>query len=466
MATILGKREIDFENTVYFLKKGEQIDIFEEADPNEEKTEEIDLSEFFDNYEKWKWGIKTDQWYMTFINAINFKVPNFVFNPEHNFLISVIPKKKGNKTYYIISGIVFAKNENEAVNKAFELKKLNREYIPFEVASEYTPYPLPISKADLRVLFNQILKELKEIKEVAFKTYKETKEVKEVATQGVQITERVLEEILTLKAETLPKLTELYLKVEKLEEKIQKIDHLEEKISQLEKKIEPSPTTPPKAKVENEKEKPERKKENLETDTIEAVLVSGAINEKGEKIALNPFANILDYIEPLTDQFLRHFGIIDETGEIEEKLKELIKQKFAKRETEITPEDVKAFIGIEISGQPWKIAVKIKQNTLKKLTEAMQKSLIGVPAVEVEKAVKCFIQKAIKHKEFNPDLLRDCFNSRYTQKVERLISFIKRISEGEKEVGNKVFALDNSLIAFALELEAKRKGKRLLIKRI
>ena len=445
---ISGTKNIKFGNDVYLLKKGNNFVVLEEAPDGEI---EVDFSEFFENYQRWDFGIKTERWYSVFVNAIAFKIPHLVWEEDTNFLLSISPKKDGR---FAISGIVFAPKPEEAIDKAFEFKKLNREYIAFEVAPRPSTYPLKISKADLNILLSQILKELKEIKEIATLTYEETKEVKDISVKSVEIGAKILDEILSLKNAVLPAIEQLNRKAETLEVKVQL----------LEQKVENLPATTVQL--------PSTEKKTASNE-IEVIVVSDRpVSEGGFPVALpNPLEEVVEFLEPKIEAFASFYRIDPDLAfEKEEELRKLIRRKYLKGETTLSYEEVKTLLGIDPPvKKSWRIVLTIKEKPLKQLIKAVRETLSTVPLFEVEKAIKCAFKHAISKgsKVITAEDLKKCFAPKFHPKIDKLFQKLELLKEGEPP-NNRVFIPEkqNSLLLLALDLEAKKKGKKLVIKEV
>lgn len=176
MFLIRGTREIDEKRNsdIYILKKDGDIIALQEDDNGDT---EIDVSSLFSNAVKWKWGIKSRQYYGVFVVAIRVKQPKLVLNVE-NILIHI--------TKSSIVGLVFHKDEKTALEMAHRFKKDNREYIAFEVSPTYEKRP--IGDIDSRAILTSIEAKLEKIER---NTEIISESVSEVGTQIEEIKEMV-----------------------------------------------------------------------------------------------------------------------------------------------------------------------------------------------------------------------------------------------------------------------------------
>jgi hypothetical protein len=449
--TVYGTTEIKFKNDVYLLKKGKELKIFEEVSEPEEAQITEDFSEFFENYKRWKFGIKTEKWTMVFVTAINFKFPHLVWDESVNFLLS-ITSKNGK---YNITGIIFDKDERTALEKAFLFKKLNLSYISFDISGEYSPYPLEIKKEQLFTLISGILKELKEIKQIAKETYSETKSIKEETKSIKEISLGMF----NLMGEMVKELRFLRKDMQELAKRLEAVEkHFNVSREQTilttnSITASPSAVSPP-------------------HDAIEVVVVSDkAVNQSGETVKLpNPLEEVVEFIYPKTEAFLMFFGY--DRGlkeEVEPKLAKLVREKYLRGESDIFPEEAKEITGIEPKiKRPWKIVITLKQDYLRKLVKAVKETLGYVPLSEVEKALKCVFKEVIEKnlKSVDGELLKRCFAEKYRPRVEALLKKLENIKEGKVEADGKIYIPKDELLLLSLDLEAKRKGKKLLVREI
>jgi len=442
--TVYGTTKIRFKNDVYLLKRGKELKVFEEVSDPEEAEITEDFSEFFENYQKWKLGIKTEKWTMVFVTAINFKFPHLVWDDSVNFLLSIAPKKGK----YTITGIIFDKNERTALEKAFLFKKLNLNYISFDISGEYRPYPLKVKKEQLFNLLSEILKELKEIKQIAKETYTETKSIKEISLGMFNLMGEMVKELRFLRKD----MQELAKRLEAVEKHFN--------ISRKSNIIPTNSNTafPPAV--------------SLPSNTIEVVVISDkAVNQKGESVKLpNPLEEVVEFIYPKTEAFLMYFGYdkgIKE--EVEPKLTKLVREKYLRGESEVSPEEAKKITGIEPRiKRPWKIVITLREDYLRKLVKAVKETLGYVPLSEVEKALKCVFKEVVEKnlKNVDGELLKRCFSEKYRPRVEALLKKLENLKGGKAEAEGKIYVPKDELLLLSLDLEAKRKGKKLLLREV
>jgi len=430
------KREIDFNNTVYILKKGKDYQVFEE-DPNGDET--ISLEEFFKNYKRWERGIYTDKWYSVFVSALSLEKPFLEIPEEVNLLLSFEPAESG----YIISGIIFDKNGEKAFEKALLFSKVNRLHISFEVSPKLSVQVIKVDKEKLFLLLENLLRELREIKKLTLKTYRETKEIKQQTEENLSLTKEtylVLKEIKNL-----------------LEEKF---SLLTQRVSAIERKLEG------------------RSQSNSSEITAVVLNSPGIYTESGKPVNIPLLGKVADYVEVDFDAFVSFFGLKTYlTSEELQSLREVINKKVLKKveegETHFTSEELNRILEkMNLPTLPynkrWILTVKVKKEEFQKLVKAIKEVLGGVPLKDIETALKClFKEHPIKG---NPpvsfDLLKRCFPSRYHPKLEKLRKLISTLEKGEEPSNVNFVVGPANLLLLALELEARRRGKKLLIRQI
>ncbi|GEM_PF-2342277 len=431
------KREIDFKNTVYVLKKGNEYQVFEE-DPEGEEV--LSLEEFFKNYKRWERGIYTSRWYSVFVNAISLKEPVLELPEEINLLLSFEPTKDG----FVISGIIFAKNGEEAFEKALLFATVNRPHIAFEVSPYPYSHPLKVDKAKLFLLLENLLRELREIKRLTLKTYEETKEVK-----------RHTEENLYLAKESFTVLRDIRNLLEKqLSLLIQKVEGIEKRLSS------------------------ERKGGDSEITAL-VLNTPGIYTDSGKPVGIPPLGRIADYVEVDYESFVSFFGL--KTYLTEEELQALKKvvnsevlRKIESGETHFTSEELNRILkSLNLPTLPyrksWSLTVKLKREEFQKLVKAIKVALGTVPLKDIETALKClFKEHPIKgNPPISFKLLEKCFPERHRSKLEKLktlLSSLEKTKEAPSDVNFVVGPAEPFLLA--LELEARRRGKKLYIKQI
>jgi len=431
------KREIDFKNTVYILKKEEIYQIFEE---DSEGDESVSLDEFFKGYKRWERGIYTERWYSVFINALSLREPVLEVPKEVNFLLTFEPVDGG----FVVSGIVFDRSGEDAFEKALLFVQKNRPYISFEVSSYPSAEPLRVGRDKLFLLLENLVKELREIRRLTLKTYEETKEVKRQTERNLHLTRESFEVLKEIK--------------ELLE---QKFSLLIQKVEGIEKKI-----TSDRGRVDS---------------AVTAVILNspGVYTASGDPVSLPPLGKIGDYVEVDYSSFVSFFGLKAYLTDKEiEALKEVINKEVLKKiergDTHFTSEELNEILeNLKLPAIPykkkWVLTVKVKRDDFQKLVKAIKNTLGGVPLKDIEAALRClFKEHPIKgNPPLNFELLVRCFSEKYRPKLERLRDLISSLERGKSQLSDLNFVVGPSEpFLLALELEARRRGKKLLIKQV
>ena len=188
MLVIKGKPEIDVEKDgqIYIYRRDGKTYKIQES---ENASVEIDVSDLFSNAVKWQWGIKTDKYWGVLLTAISFKVPHLNLNVP-NILLSI--KKEGQLVS--INALVFAEDRDIAFRYANEFRRVNREYVAFELSTDYYENPLEVAPESLLDLLTTLDEKVEQIKQ-------ETKQVKEKTTQISEDTHQIKKSIEELKRE-------------------------------------------------------------------------------------------------------------------------------------------------------------------------------------------------------------------------------------------------------------------------
>ena len=411
---ITGLSEIEKDGDFYLVRKeGSSVIALMEKKNGIEK---VDVSEFFESAERWKWGIKTENWYGVFLTAIRFKAGHLVLDVE-NVIVSI--KKRGDIVY--INAIVFGRTEEKAIEDAQRFKLDNREYIAFEMSNEYYEFPL---KGNIESIFENINKALEEIKERAQETVEKTQKVFDQS-------ELILREIREIK------------------EKLNILPVLEERIKKLEG--------------------------NREDFSVQVISEKGVYID-GEKVYVNLLGEIFDYLKVDTRNFLSFFGLPSSLlNRIDKKLQETAKAKYLEGKREITWEEAEFIAERPVKKKSnWRIVLEFKDKNFKKLISILR-SKLKIGESRLEELLHKAIERAIgerRDKVFLHDLI-EVANEKEKELFRQLTESIQEIMIGGKkdfELKDKAVIVaeegiaDLLLYAIALEVE-RRTGKGMEVKK-
>ena len=402
----------------YIVKKGEDTKVLLEA---ERREVVVDVSEFFESAEKWKWGIKTEKWHGVFLIGIGYKRGRLVLNVE-NVVIGI--KKRGEEIN--ISAVVFGKSEEEAIKNAQSFKLANRESIAFEMSNEYYEYPL---KGDIGEILSSIDRKLEEIKE---------------------------------KSEEISATSDLILQhVKQIEEKLQVLPVLEERVKKIEEKIDSKQWIVDRGKDE---------------DKVEVHFISEkGVYIDGEKVHINLLGKVFDYLRADTKSFLTFFGLPSSIyNEVDRKLQEEAKRKYLEGERYISWEEAELLAEKPVKRKEnWRIVLEYKDRTFKKLINILR-SKLRIKEERLEEIVSLAIEKAIKERR-EVVLFKDMLEIADEREKNQLKEIAKELSDvmrgGKKEYemkGKAIVVADEEyeeLLLYAITLEVERKGKRIEVRR-
>jgi len=416
---IKGTEKIDFKKDVYIYQEDFNPVAVQE---NKKGNIEIDVSDIFENHQKWKWGIKTKKYYSAILTAIAFKKPSLNMTVP-NVLISIESKDE----LHYITAVVFDENESEALNNAFKFKTDNRDLIVFEISAEYKKYPIKAEKDDLLNLIADIHREIKEVKEITAKTFEETKKHGELS--GVILNE--IKNIKDMMSKTIPYL-------------VQKVEELEKKISS-----------------------------NSDSYQVELLDEKG-VYVNGEKIYLELLGQVFDYLEPDVKSFLSFYGFrTKELSNIKQKLHQTAKDKFLQGENTISFQEAVKISGMTTKNRnSWRIILQIKDETFKEAVKVLKRTT-NINAGRIEELFRKAIEQNISEGKNAVSLedLEKFANEEEVKSLKNLKENVSSILKGKKDfdVGNKAVVVadgeNKDLVLHALTLEVKRRtGKKLTIR--
>ena len=402
----------------YIVKKGEETKALLES---ERREVVVDVSEFFKDAEKWRWGIKTEKWHGVFLIGIGYKGGGLVINVE-NVVIGI--KKRGEEIN--VSAVVFGKSEEEAIKNAQTFKLANRESIAFEMSNEYYEYPL---KGDIGKILSSIDRKLEAIKE---------------------------------KSEEISAASDLILQhVKRIEEKLQVLPVLEERIKKIEEKVDSKQWIVDSGKDE---------------DKVEVHFISEkGVYIDGEKVHINLLGKVFDYLKADTKSFLSFFMLPSSIyNEVDKKLQEEAKRKYLEGERYISWEEAEALAEKPVKRKEnWRIVLEYKDRTFKRLINILR-SKLRIKEERLEEIVSLAIEKAIKERR-EVVLFKDMLDVADEREKNQLKEIAKELSDvmrgGKKEYemkGKAVVVADEEyeeLLLYAITLEVERKGKRIEVRR-